>query len=106
MKLRSDVLLPRLFYACALVACASVFASAQNHVPQVEKIEPPSWWANHSINPVRLLVRGRGLNSVSASAADGSPFEVSSQTANLAGTYMFVNLRIDPAARPGDYDLV
>jgi glycosidase len=106
MKLRSDGLLPRLFYACALVACAHVFASAQEHVPQVEKVEPPSWWANHSINPVRLLIRGRGLNSVSVRAADGSPFEVSSRTANLAGTYMFVSLHIDPAARPGDYDLI
>jgi glycosidase len=106
MKLRSDLLLPKLFAALALVALASVFARAQNHVPQVEKIEPPSWWADHTINPVRLLIRGRGMSAVSVRAADGSPFEVSSRTVNLAGTYMFVNLRINPAARPGDYDLV
>ena len=106
MKLRATKLLTRLLAACALVALVCVCARAQDHIPQIEKIEPPSWWANHSINPVRLLIRGRDLNSVSVRAADASPFEVSGQTTNRAGTYMFVNLRIDPSARPGDYDLL
>ncbi|MGH9903129.1 MAG: alpha-amylase family glycosyl hydrolase, partial [Pyrinomonadaceae bacterium] len=35
----------------------------------------------------------------------GAPFETSGQTVNAAGTYLFVNLRISPAARPGDYKL-
>ena len=29
--------------------------------PEVVKVEPPSWWPGHSINPVRLLVRGKNL---------------------------------------------
>src|ERR1044071_7230203 len=29
--------------------------------PVVTKVEPPTWWANHTINPVRLLVRGQNL---------------------------------------------
>ena len=29
--------------------------------PTVVKVEPPSWWPGHSINPVRLLVRGQNL---------------------------------------------
>src|SRR6185437_14212295 len=29
--------------------------------PIVTKVEPPTWWANHTINPVRLLVRGQNL---------------------------------------------
>jgi neopullulanase len=106
MKLRADGLLPRLFAACALVALACAASRAQDHIPQIEKIDPPSWWANHSINPVRLLVRGRDLSGVSARAGEASPFEVSAQTVNHAGTYMFVDLRVNPSARPGDYDLV
>ena len=27
----------------------------------VEKVEPPNWWAGHSINPVRVLIRGKNL---------------------------------------------
>ena len=30
--------------------------------PHVTKVEPPSWWPGHSINPVRLLVRGTSLD--------------------------------------------
>src|SRR5687768_14261220 len=29
--------------------------------PQVLKVDPPSWWVRHSVNPVRLLIRGRNL---------------------------------------------
>ena len=105
MKLRPDGLLARLLFAFALAALAHVCARAQDHIPQVDRIEPPSWWAGHTINPVRLLIRGHGLNYVSVSAGKGSPFEVSGQTVNRWGTYMFVNLHIDPAARPGVYDL-
>ena len=27
----------------------------------VEKVEPPNWWAGSSVNPVRLLIRGKNL---------------------------------------------
>ena len=30
--------------------------------PEVTKVEPPSWWPGHSIDPVRLLVRGQNLD--------------------------------------------
>src|SRR5215218_2676056 len=105
MKLRADGLLLRLFFACALAALAHAAALAQNHTVQVDKIEPPSWWAGHTINPVRLLVRGSNLQHVNVLAETGSPFKVSGQTVNARGTYLFVDLQIDPAARPGEYNL-
>ncbi|HYN84058.1 MAG TPA: alpha-amylase family glycosyl hydrolase [Pyrinomonadaceae bacterium] len=91
--------------SCALVFVALCHgaAAAQNHVPVVEKVEPPSWWAGHSINPVRLLVRGRNLRGVSVEA--GAPFEIVQQRSEREGRYLFVDLRIHPAARPGDYRL-
>src|SRR3954469_16710659 len=106
MRLRADGLLPRLFFACALAALAPLFARAQNNVPHIDKVEPPSWWAGHTVNPVRLLVRGHDLQHVTVRAADSTPFEVSGRRVNDAGTYMFVDLRVDPSARPGDYELV
>jgi glycosidase len=108
MKLRASLLPPTRLAALVLLmlALAPAGAYAQDGVPQVEKVEPPSWWAGHSINPVRLLVRGRNLKNVGVSAAEGSPLQVAGQTVNRAGTYMFVNLRVDPSARPGNYDLV
>ena len=36
-------------------------ATAGAQTPVIEKVDPPDWWASHSINPVRLLIRGRNL---------------------------------------------
>jgi glycosidase len=92
---------------CAL-GCAGASASTPASVfmpaPTVSKVEPPSWWAGHTINPVRLLVRGTNLQGarVTSTRPETSP---SSVVVNSAGTYLFVNVQINPAARPGDYPL-
>src|SRR5688572_31582012 len=39
-----------IFVLLAGVVC---FAYAQTSAPSITKVEPPSWWANHTINPVR-----------------------------------------------------
>src|ERR671928_2243010 len=64
----------------------STIATAQT--PQVTKVEPPGWWTNHSINPVRVLIRGQNLKGATVLALPGliaGPPKV-----NAAGTYMFV----------------
>jgi glycosidase len=94
---------PKAFAVCALVVLAAGLAQAQNHVPRVEKVEPPSWWAGHTVNPVRVLIRGQNLSQLLADR--DSPFEVSNQKTNAARTYLFADVRINPDARPGDYEL-
>ena len=87
-----------------LVALGAVPALAQAG-PQVSKVEPPSWWANHSINPVRLLVRGRNL--VGAQVKASRPQTALSEVrVNTSGTYLFVSVNISLAAKPGDYPLL
>ncbi|MBA2503309.1 MAG: cyclomaltodextrinase N-terminal domain-containing protein [Pyrinomonadaceae bacterium] len=53
------------FFASFLFSLLTfAFASlchAQGLAPEVTKVEPPNWWANHSVNPVRVLVRGKNL---------------------------------------------
>ena len=72
--------------------------------PSVSKVEPPSWWARHSINPVRLLVRGKNL--AGARVRSRSPaIQTSAVRVNLSGTYLFVDLKISPTARPGSHPL-
>ena len=34
---------------------------ARRNAPEVLKVDPPSWWTGSSVNPVRLLIRGRNL---------------------------------------------
>jgi glycosidase len=101
--MRSAIPFAKHFAACALLALAAGPARAQNHVPRVEKVEPPSWWAGHTVNPVRVLIRGRNLRQLFAGR--DSPFEVSNQKTDAAHTYLFADVRINPDARPGDYEL-
>ncbi|MET0625672.1 MAG: alpha-amylase family glycosyl hydrolase [Pyrinomonadaceae bacterium] len=107
MKKRTPKSAAKLLAACAAVLLGCVCTQAQAPpTPRVSKVEPPSWWAGHTVNPVRLLIRGASLHGVTVRPADGAPFEVLNQTVNAAGTYTFVDLRISPTARPGDYELL
>ncbi len=94
--------------ACGLVLCCLFFGvntPAQDRAaPRVTKVEPPSWWAGHSINPVRLLVRGENLHGARVQATR-SGAEASAVTVNSAGTYAFVTVHISPTAQPGEYPL-
>jgi glycosidase len=77
---------------------------AQASVPSVVKVEPPSWWAGHTINPVRLLVRGRNLHGARVTPTRPET-ETTAVVTNAAGTYLFVSVHVQPTARPGDYPL-
>jgi glycosidase len=78
-------------------------AVAQAQPPAVTTVEPPSWWAKHTINPVRLLIRGRNLTGASLRAR--APLRVSETKVNPAGTYVFVNVTIPPQIQPGAHSL-
>ncbi len=83
-----------------IVAAWRLFAAA----PEVTKVEPPNWWVGHSLNPVRLLIRGKNLKG--ATARSSEPGVKTGQTfANAAGTYLFVDLDIQKYAKPGSYPL-
>ena len=94
--------------ARTIVVVLSVFAAALSvHAspPTVSKVEPPSWWANHTINPVRLLVRGAALQGGRLSSAHRG-IRVSRISTSPAGTYLFADLHIAPSVAPGEYPLV
>jgi len=83
--------------AGALAAPAGASPPAR---PAVVKVEPPGWWPGHSIDPVRLLVRGRGLAGARLEGA-GEGLAAGPAAANEAGTYLLVDLTIDRHAAPG-----
>jgi glycosidase len=72
--------------------------------PEITKVEPPNWWIGHSINPVRLLIRGQNLEGARAEAS-GAGVTAGSTRVNAAGTYAFVDVSIATDARPGMYPL-
>jgi glycosidase len=98
MKNIKRLLRSSLLVAAILAACSN--ASAQV-APEVLKVEPPNWWANHSINPVRVMIRGRNLAGAQVEATGGGLRVTGPPKVNASGTYLFVDLSIDLNARPG-----
>jgi len=78
------------------------FTSTPAQIPSVTKVDPPSWWTKHSINPVRLLVRGSNLRGAKVRSLNPE-LRVSEVSVNQRGTYLFLNVEIDPSLRPGRY---
>ncbi|HKY27791.1 MAG TPA: alpha-amylase family glycosyl hydrolase, partial [Pyrinomonadaceae bacterium] len=93
------------FLSLIFIAAVVVRATPDSGPPSVIKVEPPSWWSRHSINPVRLLVRGANLHGARVRAM-GGPIRTSNVRVNSKGSYLFVNVHIAPAARPGSYPLL
>src|SRR5919106_1854299 len=92
-----------LFLACLNISLPYTFS--QTIGPTLIKVEPSSWWANHSIQPVRLLLRGDGL--ARARVTSLRPETTTSDVrVNSRGDYLFVSVRISPHAKPGDYPLL
>jgi glycosidase len=68
--------------------------------PEIQKLEPPNWWTGHSINPVRVLIRGRNLTGARVDAV-GDGIHIGLTRINATGTYAFVDVLIDAGAAPG-----
>jgi glycosidase len=91
---------------CCSIACldAGSVRAQSSPAPVVSKVEPPSWWAGHTINPVRLLVRGANLHGARVTMTRAG-VETSAVVINPAGTYLFVSVSINRGLPPGDYSL-
>src|ERR1051325_6209278 len=80
--------------------CVAASVCAAQRLPQVTKVEPPNWWAGHSINPVRVMLHGQNLSGARVEAV-GQGVRAGLVSVNAAGTYAFVDVFIDRDAKPG-----
>ncbi len=92
-------IIKRLVRLLLLTLSIATAVGAQKPVPEVTKVDPPSWWVRHSLNPVRILIRGRNLSGARLTAPRGLRLGV--PRINAAGTYIFVDVQIDPRANAG-----
>src|ERR1700750_2425376 len=72
----------------------SISVAAQ--APEILKVDPPSWWAQSTVNPVRLMIHGRNLQGARVDV-QGLRI-VNTPKINARGTYIFVDVFI---ATPG-----
>jgi glycosidase len=98
----NNIFLKMFTRSASLVALLFAFACmcAAESVPAVLKVEPPNWWIGHSINPVRVLIRGTNFSGARVEAI-GVGLKTGPARINAAGTYMFIDVLIDPQAKPG-----
>lgn len=103
---RDDRLFFRFFSAslrlCGLVVFLKVGLLAQ--APTVEKIEPPDWWASSTINPVRILIRGKNLTGARITSANSGITPSNIETSSN-GHYLFADLKIAENVKTGNYTL-
>ncbi len=81
--------------------CLLLTVNAQT--PTVEKIDPPNWWANMTINVVRVLVRGTNFNGAKVVGEKGLTAGNVKVSAN--GHYLFADVTIPKMAKVGKYNL-
>lgn len=74
--------------------CLSVAAQA----PEILKVDPPSWWTRSTVNPVRLMIRGRNLQDARVEI-QGLRI-INTPKINERGTYLFADVFIPPTQRP------
>ncbi|MBA2620417.1 MAG: cyclomaltodextrinase N-terminal domain-containing protein [Acidobacteria bacterium] len=96
---RAAVGIFQILSAVFLLACSVI---AQN-APQISKVEPPNWWAGHSINPVRVMARGANLQNASVQSKNNA-LKVSNVKINGRGDYLFFDVKIAVSAKVGKYE--
>ena len=97
-----EIRLPRLQHLLLLlVVVFFATTSAAQTAPQVLKVEPPSWWAGSSLNPVRVMIRGKSLENSRVQVIGSGMRLVSQPKINERGTYLFVDVAIAASAPAG-----
>jgi len=88
-----------------MIVFIAAFGAAAQSAPEVLKVEPPSWWAGSSVNPLRLMIRGRNLSGAEVQVAGRDMRVLGAPEVNTRGTYLFVNVAIASNASPGERKL-
>lgn len=86
--------------SAAHLPAKALYAASISSSPSVDSVEPPDWWAGHTINPVRVLIHGQNLTGARI-LTSGDGLTASRVSVSAAGTYLFVDISIDPASAPG-----
>ena len=81
------------------------FFSVRAAGPVIDRIDPPDWWAGHTLNPVRLLVQGHDLSGASI-RIPGTGLRIGVPSVNAAGTALVVDVAIPGSAAPGRREVV
>ena len=83
---------------CVICVNLWLISSVAAQTPEIFKVDPPSWWVRSSVNPVRLMIRGRNLHDARVQASPGLRV-VGPPKINEQGTYIFVDVQLASAGQ-------
>lgn len=91
-------------------APATSDATAAAPLPALSRVEPPSWWIGMQEPTVQLMLHGAGIAAldvdIDTKASDRSHgVTITDVRRGDSPNYLFVTLRIEPAASPGEVPL-
>ncbi|SHG41289.1 glycoside hydrolase family 13 protein [Massilia sp. CF038] len=88
-----------------LLAAASTLASATAaQDKRIEHLEPPFWWAGMQQQKLQLMVHGSAISGLEP-AIDYPGVRIEAVIRVPNKNYLFIDLQIDPSARPGNIDI-
>lgn len=79
--------------------------SVESQTLRIENIAPPSWWAESTVSPLRLLLRGEGFTQGTVLESTSKHLRAYNFRCSENGHYFFADLAIAPACPPGEYPL-
>jgi len=93
--------------AAALLGLAMGHASAQSAQPaqQLERIEPANWWVGMQNQRLQLMLHGQGIAELKARLRSYAGVRMLGSQRSDSPNYLFLDLEIQPGARPGNLQL-
>jgi neopullulanase len=95
-QIRKKIRKHLLVLICVICVICGLLSSVAAQAPEILKVDPPSWWVRSSVNPVRLMIRGRNLHDARVQVSPGLRV-VGPPKINERGTYVFVDVRVESA---------
>lgn len=92
-----------IFFLVLIFSVQSQFLFAQ--VPAIERVEPLNWWVGFKDTSLQLLIHGHQIANKKVSLNYAGVKLVSTQKVDNPN-YLFVNLQISSATKPGKFNLV
>ena len=92
-------------HAPAAAATAASAASTSTAPVTLAHVEPPDWWVGMKSPDLQVMLHGAGIGALAAELAPAPGVTLVGTRRGDSPNYLFVDLRIEPSARPGTLTL-
>lgn len=81
-----------------------IFIAFSAGAQEINRVEPPNWWAGMQSSELQLMVHGNNIDKLDVSF-DYPGVELESITRVENPNYLFIDLKLDKNVKPGSFDI-